>query len=112
MDIPRAAMLEYNRIVDNWHARGACPQYARWEHLRPDGTVAELWCDYSHLDTDMAREVFHHHRSKAAKHMLSYAARPTRKLARNIARHMAFAELARIARKLAREAEREAVLLN
>ena len=47
------------------------------------------------LTPALAREIFAHHRGKVVKHLERYAVSPSPKLARHIAQHMAFAELAR-----------------
>jgi hypothetical protein len=95
IEIPEAVQVEYDRIMDRWELTGEVPSLLKVSRTREDGTVAEVWCHLDEITPEFAREAFAYHRAKVVKHLARYAAEPSLKLARHIAEHMAFADLAR-----------------
>jgi hypothetical protein len=94
IEIPEAVRLEYERILDRWDMTGEVPTRLKVASIREDGTAAEVWCHLDDITPEFAREAFAHHRGKVAKHLARYAAEPSPKLAKHIAEHLAFADLA------------------
>jgi hypothetical protein len=95
IEIPEAVQAEYDRIMDRWDMTGEVPSRLKVGRTREDGTVAEVWCHLDEITPEFAREALAYHRAKAVKHLARYAAEPSPKLARHIAEHLAFADLAR-----------------
>jgi hypothetical protein len=94
IEIPEAVQVEYDRIMDRWELTGEVPMRLKLGRPREDGTVAEVWCHLDDITSEFAREAFAHHQAKVAKHLARYAAEPSPKLAKHIAEHLAFADLA------------------
>jgi hypothetical protein len=92
--IPEAVKVEFDRIMDRWGSTGEVPTRLKADRIREDGTVAELWSHLDDITPEFAGEAFAHHRAKVVKHLARYAAEPSPELAKDIAEHMAFADLA------------------
>ena len=95
LEIPEAVRTEYERIMDRWEMTGEVPTRLKVERVGEDGTVAAFWSHVDDIPPEFAKEAFAYHQAKVAKHLARYAAEPSPKLARHIAEHLAFADLAR-----------------
>jgi hypothetical protein len=94
IEVPEAVKAEFDRIMDRWGSTGEVPTRLKAGRVRDDGTVAESWSHLDDVTPEFAGEAFAYHHAKVVQHLARYAAQPSPALAKDIAEHMGFADLA------------------
>ena len=94
-DYPEGVRLELLRIGGAWAARGQDPPAAPARKRGADGRKPEAYPSFRLAPAPHLEQLADYHAGMARKKLLRYAAEPTPWLARKVAEHMLFANLAR-----------------